>query len=52
MAPQIQFRDVGKTFGSGSSAVPALQSISLDIEAGDIFAIIGGSGAGKSTLVG
>ncbi len=51
MAPLIQFHDVGKTFGSGSSAVVALQSISLDIEAGDIFAIIGGSGAGKSTLV-
>lgn len=49
--PLIQFRDVGKTFGSGTSTVQALQSISLDITAGEIFAIIGGSGAGKSTLV-
>lgn len=51
MAPLIDFRDVSKTFNPGPAAVNALQSISLQIDAGDIFAIIGGSGAGKSTLV-
>jgi D-methionine transport system ATP-binding protein len=51
MAALIQFRDVSKTFGEGDSAVHALRGITVDIEAGDIFAIIGGSGAGKSTLV-
>jgi D-methionine transport system ATP-binding protein len=51
MAPLIAFRDVSKTFGTGPTAVKALESISLEIDAGDIFAIIGGSGAGKSTLV-
>ena len=51
MAALIEFRDVGKTFTTGSTEVQALQSITLDIDAGDIFAIIGGSGAGKSTLV-
>lgn len=49
--PLIRFRDVGKTFGTGPAAVPALDGITLDIHAGEIFAIIGGSGAGKSTLV-
>jgi len=51
VAALIQFQDVSKTFGEGESAVNALRGITLDIEAGDIFAIIGGSGAGKSTLV-
>ena len=51
MPPLIAFRDVSKTFSSGSSTVKALDSITLQIEAGDIFAIIGYSGAGKSTLV-
>ena len=51
MAALIEFRDVSKTFTTGSTEVKALQSITLDIDAGDIFAIIGGSGAGKCTLV-
>ncbi|WP_225803046.1 methionine ABC transporter ATP-binding protein [Streptomyces sp. NK15101] len=51
MAPLIEFRDVGKTFRSGSTTVSALDSIDLSIDAGEIFAIIGHSGAGKSTLV-
>ena len=51
MAALIEFRDVSKTFTTGTTEVQALQSITLDIDAGDIFAIIGGSGAGKSTLV-
>lgn len=51
VAPLIQFQDVSKTFGQGPDAVNALRGVTLDIQAGDIFAIIGGSGAGKSTLV-
>lgn len=51
MAALIQFKDVGKVFGEGENAFQALKGITLDIDAGDIFAIIGGSGAGKSTLV-
>ena len=47
----IQIRHLNKTFGEGASAVHALQDINLDIQAGEIFGIIGLSGAGKSTLV-
>jgi D-methionine transport system ATP-binding protein len=47
----ISFRDVTKVFGTGSSAVAAVDGVTLDIKAGEIFGVIGYSGAGKSTLV-
>ncbi|MEU7025748.1 methionine ABC transporter ATP-binding protein [Streptomyces sp. NPDC046275] len=51
MAPLIALREVSKSFTARSGTVTALDSIDLDVEAGEIFAIIGHSGAGKSTLV-
>ena len=47
----IQIQHLYKTFGTGENAVHALEEISLDIQKGEIFGIIGLSGAGKSTLV-
>ncbi|MEG1917442.1 MAG: ATP-binding cassette domain-containing protein [Oscillospiraceae bacterium] len=47
----IQIQDLAKRFGTGETAVTALEHIDLNIEAGEIFGIIGLSGAGKSTLV-
>ena len=43
----IEVKNLNKTFKS----VEALKDVSLTIEDGDIFGIIGMSGAGKSTLV-
>ncbi|WP_223690877.1 methionine ABC transporter ATP-binding protein [Leifsonia poae] len=51
MSPLIEFRDVTKTFRTGDTTVSALDGISLSVERGEIFGIIGYSGAGKSTLV-
>ena len=51
MAALIQIQHLSKTFGSGESQVAALQDVSLSIQQGEIFGIIGLSGAGKSTLV-
>ena len=51
MAAIIELQKLNKTFGSGENQVNALQDVSISIEQGDIFGIIGLSGAGKSTLV-
>ena len=47
----IELKNVSKTFDSGTGEVDALKNVSLTIEDGDIYGIIGMSGAGKSTLV-
>ena len=47
----IELRHVSKTFETAGGAVDALKDVSLTIEDGDIYGIIGMSGAGKSTLV-
>ncbi|MCH4166654.1 MAG: methionine ABC transporter ATP-binding protein [Megasphaera sp.] len=46
----ITLENITKTYG-GKTQVHALKGISLAIEDGEIFGIIGKSGAGKSTLV-
>ncbi len=51
MKPIIKIQNVTKTFVGKENQVEALKGITLDIEKGDIYGIIGMSGAGKSTLV-
>ncbi|MCI8387327.1 MAG: ATP-binding cassette domain-containing protein [Clostridiales bacterium] len=47
----IELKNVCKYFDTAAGTVKAVDDISLNIEKGDIFGIIGLSGAGKSTLV-
>ena len=49
----IVLKNIVKTFPSGKEGegVHAVRNVSVNIEEGDIFGIIGYSGAGKSTLV-
>ena len=47
----IQLNNISKTFSTKSGPITALEDITLSINDGEIFGIIGLSGAGKSTLV-
>lgn len=49
--PIISIRHLQKSFGSPKAEVEAIRDVSIDIEKGEIYGIIGLSGAGKSTLV-
>jgi NitT/TauT family transport system ATP-binding protein len=47
----VEAAGVGKVFGSGPSAVSALEAIDLTIRQGEFVSLIGPSGCGKSTLL-
>ncbi len=47
----FSIESVSKEYRSGTKVLHALDSVSLKIEDGEIFGIIGKSGAGKSTLL-
>ena len=47
----IELRNLSKSFVTAGGPVDALKHVSLTINDGDIYGIIGMSGAGKSTLV-
>ena len=46
----LEVEDLTVTFGKGSGSVRAVENVSLDVHAADIYAIVGESGCGKSTL--
>lgn len=48
---KIEFLQVEKKFESGGKIIEALKGVTLTVEKGDIFGVIGFSGAGKSTLL-
>jgi subfamily B ATP-binding cassette protein MsbA len=47
----IQFEDVGFSYSTGEGKQQILHHVDLEVQAGEVLAVVGPSGAGKSTLV-
>lgn len=47
----FELKKVNKHFASKNNPIKAVSDVSLKIESGEIFGVIGPSGAGKATLI-
>ena len=51
MTPIVEARSVVKTYDTGAVQVQALRGVDLELERGEMVAIMGPSGCGKTTLL-
>ncbi|HEY0967204.1 MAG TPA: ABC transporter ATP-binding protein [Opitutaceae bacterium] len=51
MHPVVQLKDIHKIYDSGEVKVHANRGVSLDIQRGEMVAVMGASGSGKSTVM-
>src|ERR1051326_8412124 len=47
----LEIRNLGKTYGSGAKATPAIGDVTFDLDAGEFACVVGPSGCGKTTLL-
>jgi ABC-type lipoprotein export system ATPase subunit len=51
LVPVLQARGITKTVGGGRAQRLVLDGVALDVDAGEVVAVLGRSGSGKSTLL-
>lgn len=47
----LNVKNLSKTYQQGSSAIPVLKDLNLEVEKGDSISVVGASGSGKSTFL-
>jgi nitrate/nitrite transport system ATP-binding protein len=48
----LELRNISKDYGGGARRTEVLRNVNLEVEEGEVVAIVGFSGAGKTTLLG
>src|ERR671936_751810 len=49
--PIVRVQDLVKQYGNGKHAVKAVNGVTFDVQAGEIFGFLGPNGAGKTTTI-